>query len=219
MSAYGVWLVTRSEDQTFRFCVDGSYGFAFANILRRWKGPYVFLDVGANVGLYSLIAAQSGRASRVVGFEPDPSSAELFRRNVAANRLDVEVVQAAVSSTPGSATLFVPIGHSGRSSLSQVEAEAVPMIVPVLAGEDLAEVLWRGSVARDVLIKIDVEGHEHQVLQTLSAWNGFRDVRAVWIEFSAMTDSASCTQVLEGAGFRRCFSMGWPHHSDVLFVK
>lgn len=218
-SAYGVWLVTREEDQTFRFCADGSYGFAFANLLRGWRRPFVFLDFGANIGLYSLIAARSGRASRVVAFEPDPGSAEFLRRNSEANGVQVEVVEAAVSSTAGSAVLFVPKGHSGRSSLTPLEPETASVTVPVLAAGDLAEALWRGSIDDDVVVKIDVEGHELEVLKAILEWNGFRDICAVWIEFSAMTDSEACTRLLEASGFRRRASMGWPHHSDVLFMK
>ena len=219
LSAYGVWLTDRDEDATFRFCVKGSYGFAYANVLRRRTSPYVLLDVGANIGLYSLVAARFSRASRVVAFEPDPTSAALLRANARVNGVDVEIIEAAVSSTSGTATLYVPVGHSGAASLRRQREDVTPVEVRKLSGSDLDEVLRASSGETEVLVKLDVEGHEHEALQALSQWIGWRDVRSVWVEFSRATDVEACIELLERAGFERVFSVGTRKHEDVLFER
>src|SRR6476661_2982883 len=56
-SVYGPLLQNRWHDATFRFCISGMYGTYFSDFLRKIPYPYSFVDIGANIGLYSLIAA------------------------------------------------------------------------------------------------------------------------------------------------------------------
>lgn len=219
LSAYGVWLSDREADKTFWFCVRGSYGFAFANLLRRWGAPYVLLDVGANIGVYSLIAACYGQAERVVAFEPDPQSAALLRCNAKANAADVEIIEAAVSRESGTACLFIPEGHSGAASLGNPSVGAHSVPVRCMAASDLDDIVGTPPEGQDVLVKLDVEGHEYEALEALSAWGGWRGVQVVWVEFSEATDVSASVDLLERAGFVRTFSQGTSAHSDVLFVR
>src|SRR4051812_38803157 len=70
----------------------------------------VFLDVGANYGLYSLLAGLWNPTLRVVAFEPIPQIYEGLKRNVAANHLTARVVceNLALSSHSGPTTLYLP---------------------------------------------------------------------------------------------------------------
>jgi len=118
-----------------------------------------FLDVGANVGLYSYVARR--RASQIYAVEPHPRMAAALRRNFAG---DVEVLEFALSDHEGAASLHVPEHEGGElTSRSSLEAEANP-------GFDEREVeveLHRldGLTLPPLgLVKIDVEGHEKAVL-------------------------------------------------------
>lgn len=117
-----------------------------------------FLDVGANHGIYSWVAARV--ASRVIAVEPNPEvAAELVR--TFGDRIDV--VAAALSDHDGRVTLRVP-RHDGRALTSRgtldatahgAEHEAIE--VPCRRVDDL-------GLPPLGMIKIDVEGHEHAVL-------------------------------------------------------
>ncbi|MDR7505918.1 MAG: FkbM family methyltransferase [Armatimonadota bacterium] len=64
----------------------------------------VFVDVGAHIGYWSILAARIiGPEGKVVALEPDPEAAELCRSNIHANELSgiVDVIQAAAWSTEG----------------------------------------------------------------------------------------------------------------------
>jgi FkbM family methyltransferase len=121
----------------------------------------VVLDVGANVGFFTLIAARLvGSEGRVYAFEPLPSNVETLRRNVELNALaNVEIIEAAVGAVEGRARLAL-----GRSSLDgrliaddQSAEESVEVRVVSLDGVGLRD------PAR--VVKIDVEGAEWDVLK------------------------------------------------------
>ena len=212
-------LMDRPDDTTFRFCVKGTYGFFFANLLRRWRRPYVLLDVGANIGLYSLIAAGSRNARGVVAFEPDPRSADLLRKNASLNDVSVDVVEAAVSASSGSMLLAVPADHSGASRLGAAEPGSSSLRVTTLSGAELDDAVGELPPGVEVIVKLDVEGHEFDALRGLRAWPHWRSVAAVWIELSERTDRTACIDTLRGDGFHSSAWVGDGQHADVLFLR
>jgi FkbM family methyltransferase len=122
------------------------------------------IDIGANVGLYSLAAAAAG--ARVHAFEPVPATAARLRTSLALNPEltdRVTVHGEGLSDEPGTLTLFTESldGYSGHASAhlpteAQVESIEVPMNTLDAATADL-----EGPVR---LVKVDVEGHEPAVL-------------------------------------------------------
>ena len=64
-TAYGVEMQENWADSTFRMCVFGRQGDVLAKLLRRWDRPFAFVDIGANQGLFSLIAATPRLCLRV----------------------------------------------------------------------------------------------------------------------------------------------------------
>ena len=124
----------------------------------------LFVDVGANIGAFSLIASEQPRA-RVLAFEPHPATFERLRQNLARNaRQNVEAVCAALgdhegslalSDTPGSATTHAVAAGSDGPAIS------VPL-------RRLDRELAKRGIAPDVL-KIDVEGFEYEVLSGCGA--------------------------------------------------
>jgi hypothetical protein len=58
-SRYGVKLQGNWEDLTFLFCVQGAYGYYLSELLRTAQDAFVFIDIGANQGLYSILASKN----------------------------------------------------------------------------------------------------------------------------------------------------------------
>ena len=132
----------------------------------------VFIDVGANVGFYTLqIARRLTGSGRVYSFEPHPKLIELLQRNAFVNGLAPVVTSFAFALSDGNAPadLQYPVGHLGGGRIAA-------------AGEFAGHTLVQSETKRldDVLgadfccdlIKIDVEGHEIKVL------NGMRRIVA-----------------------------------------
>jgi len=121
-----------------------------------------FVDVGANVGSYTILAG-GGAKARVTAVEPIPETFASLRRNVALNALDdrVSCHRLGLSAAPG--TLRFTSGlDTVNHVLSEKEDEAF-LEVPVVRLDDLIE-----KAEPPVLIKVDVEGHELAVLRGAS---------------------------------------------------
>ena len=97
----------------------------------------VVVDVGANVGYYTVLAGRLvGDAGRVYAFEPDPVSFAIMQRNVRLSGLrNVVLEPKAVSNEPGSIRLFLSDKNKGDHRIYQpegeqrdfIEVEAVPL--------------------------------------------------------------------------------------------
>lgn len=124
-------------------------------------GDSVFLDIGANIGYYSLSAAKMG-FGKLIAIEPNPELLGRLRFNIEANGLSgrVTVVPVAVSDQPGE-MLFDSTGDMGSGHVVKpgVDARGFPVRV-----ECLADVLLRERIRRVTAFKIDVEGHEDKAL-------------------------------------------------------
>ena len=135
------------------------------------------IDIGANVGLYSIFfdalirRSPAGRLRRVYAFEPSQTVYCRLLANLEANDArSVEPFAVAVSNETGFAQFFQPEGHLVNGSLSRGFAElfAQPIrenMVLTVAGSELAVLLARHQ---RVLLKIDAEGFEPKILASMA---------------------------------------------------
>jgi len=141
---------------------------AFARLLR--PGITV-VDIGANIGYYTIISAQAvGVTGRVLAFEPGPDNIRILRHNVALNGLDnVTVRQEAVAANGGRLTLHLSSINPGDHRIYNGEDDDLYNVgrtrqtveVESVALDDFLETLdWNVD-----LIKMDVQGAEHAALQ------------------------------------------------------
>ncbi len=123
----------------------------------------VFIDVGANVGVYSLLAAGI-RGVDVWAFEPSSEAAGRLRENVELNRLSstIRVVQAAVGAVPGEAELTTGKDTVNKLADTQDDGQALTEPVKVVSLDDAIAAETAASVR---LLKVDVEGFEEPVLK------------------------------------------------------
>jgi FkbM family methyltransferase len=128
------------------------------------KPGSIVVDVGANVGFYTLTAAQeAGATGRVIAFEPNEHAANRLRENIALNGLiNVDVVSAALGAQEGKLTFHLAPDSEG-SSLYAVESQDGPTTEVIVATLD--RYLGSAGVTRVDLLKIDAEGAELDVLR------------------------------------------------------
>lgn len=127
-------------------------------------GNTVFLDIGANVGYFSIaIGNRLKRGGKVFAVEPHPVLTNLLERSIQLNSLEtvVQVLQCAVSDQEGTLNLFYPDDHLGKGSSSRnVDEQGQTLSVQ----SHRLDTLLSQDLVVD-LIKIDVEGHELNVLR------------------------------------------------------
>jgi len=137
--------------------------------LRRVLVPGMsFLDVGANLGLHTTVAASLvGPSGRVIAVEPQADLCDLVRLNVTQNGLsNVSVIHAALGRQNGTAELHhVHAGNPAAAALRLQLGEQSLSSSPVPL-RTLADVLGEaGLESSDLVVKIDVEGAELEVLE------------------------------------------------------
>lgn len=121
----------------------------------------LFLDIGANVGSYTVLASGVCKA-KTWAFEPDPNTLRHLRRNIAVNNLDalVKVSECALGAEQGEVPFTV-----GRDTMNRI-ATANDKNVRMVRQERLDTLV--GS-SQPIMIKIDVEGAEESVLHGAAA--------------------------------------------------
>jgi len=158
--------------------------------LRSLAGPeqVVLLDIGANCGLYSLLAACSRPKVRVVAIEPDPDARRLLRRNVdenaeriRANGSGVEIVAVALGAAAGEARFLRSWDQAFGSFFGVAGRLKDTIVVPTRRGDEL---LAERGVDEIDCCKIDVEGGELVVLQGLEQTFRCGKIRFLQIELN-----------------------------------
>ena len=122
---------------------------------------FTFFDVGANMGLYALLAAAMFEPGAVDAFEPTPATASILRGAVKANGFAIDVVEAAVGDRNGSARLHYSAKSDASNSMVEGFKESSSSVsVRTMRLDDHVR-----HGARDPhIIKIDVETFEPAVL-------------------------------------------------------
>ena len=145
------------------------YGYYEKEAVCTWhsfvENDSIILDVGANFGLYSIVAGNKLTTGKVYAFEPVPDLVQQFKRNIQLNELtNIEIVPSAVSDISGSFQFYL----SGKDNLGMSgfhppdNFSGTQKIVDSVILDEWAE---DNQIAKLNLVKIDVEGAEINVLK------------------------------------------------------
>lgn len=168
------------------------------------RGADLFIDIGANIGLYSVIVARGGLD--VMAFEPDTRNVAQLRANIFLNQIAdrVTVHELAVSDRSGP-VMFQPFPNSstGQSHVSEAGTQEVKAVSldDFLAIRD-----------RRLFFKIDIEGHE------LAAVRGMRrllETNRCFLQIESLApNDARLHAMMRGSGYRLLRSIGYDHFYD-----
>jgi len=147
----------------------GQYEETTTRLLKELLSPgMIFMDIGAHVGYFSLLAAREvGAKGKVYAFEPDPSNFSLLVKNAELNGYgELAAFNVAMSNRVGEATLFLSGLDNGRHSTYRQD---LPLRgnIPIQATTVDTFLEQQGWPEVD-LVKIDVEGAERDVLDGMS---------------------------------------------------
>jgi FkbM family methyltransferase len=158
-----IYINTNDYGCPANFINGGRYEEEYLTVLASFRRPdSVFLDIGANLGVFSLRLAPFLRRGRVLALEPNPAIRELLVRSVHLNGLKhlVSVFPFGASDADRQLVLSVPEGHAGGGSVAIPGAGAGGITVDVRRLDSAFADLSGFDIA-----KIDVEGHELSVVR------------------------------------------------------
>ena len=197
--AQGLWL--ELNPRTGQNYLRGGAELTVQKILaERLHSGMVFYDLGANIGLFTLLAARLvGDSGKVFSFEPDPENAARLRRNIQRNGFaNVTVVQSGIWSATGELNFVVSGGASpdhGVGKFVATENGAAGTLTPCVSLDDFSS----DAPPPDAL-KCDVEGAEVEALR-----GGMRILQArhPWIicEMHSEANRRAALELLSSLGY------------------
>jgi FkbM family methyltransferase len=142
------------------------------------KNSIVF-DIGANVGYYSVLFAKQAPNTKVIAFEPFSKQLNLLKQNIRINKLlNICPYKLIVSDQEKRQKIYYSGDkNTGASSLHQITS-----IFETVESITLDKFCDQKKVAKIDLIKIDVEGHELNVLRGMSKLLSQKRIKHVFIE-------------------------------------
>src|SRR5262249_31222568 len=159
-----------------RFRADLQYGFGFDVATRRFEHgdlarmvralrriePTLFLDIGANIGIYTCIIGTLFPALRIVALEPDPKACAVLEREMAQGGFasPATLIRSAAGATDGGEIGLVK-GSGDQAGMTMVAGAADGYCTAPLVRLDALDLPRDGCVA----VKIDVDGYELDVLR------------------------------------------------------
>jgi len=182
----------------------GSYGRAL-ECLKTLSGEPVVLDLGGNIGLFSLLAAAARPSAHIHAYEPGPPNLRIFQMNLLANPAlasRIHLHQAAVGGhardtewsfdeeNPGASGLFGPASGAAHPKFRVTVQSFADVLAALRAPVDLA--------------KIDIEGSEFELLAETPP-ESWRQVRNISLELHE--DPAR--RMSQDDFLRRCESLGY----------
>jgi FkbM family methyltransferase len=125
-----------------------------------------FVDIGANVGLFSMFAAaRAGRDARILAIEPEPGNLRRLDFNLRANPgAPITIVATALSDEPGNLAIEVDRRDRGGTHTRKQSRDAAQPGAPLVPSQTLLGVLAAENFDTIDALKIDVEGFEDIVL-------------------------------------------------------
>jgi FkbM family methyltransferase len=187
--------------------VCGFYGLALSREIKRLADSGgLMVDVGANIGYYSILWAAARPENRVVAFEASPRALSFLERNVTGNSLSshIDIQKTAVSATSGKSPFWPgPEDQTGWGGLSLV-AEEGSIEVSAISLDDF----FRDEPQHIDVLKIDVEGADFLVLKGAAGLLKSRRIRNVFFEENSVRSqklgikSGAARDLLGALGYR-----------------
>lgn len=166
----------------------------------------VIIDLGANVGFFTLWASLRYPHCKVLSFEPFPRNYEVLVQNIARNSLNnCHAIQCAVSGKTGEVVFGLETTIENPTEPHIVEAKGADgrhfFTVPCLSLDDIME---KRSLQTVAFLKIDIEGSEYDVLYNLSDAN-YRKIQRIGMEtedFDERRNTRSLRAFLQEKGYK-----------------
>jgi FkbM family methyltransferase len=126
-----------------------------------------FVDVGANIGFFSLVTSVTKPRIKVIAFEPNPKNFRILNENIVANGFEnIHCEFLAVSDVIGPATLYLNGSDMSASLLPDFQVEYNPATNSIQTQTTtLDDYFEKHGAGRPLILKVDVEGHEVALLR------------------------------------------------------
>lgn len=223
---YGVILNCNPTDKTNIYAISGDYGHMISDHIQTLPKDSIFIDIGANYGLYSNLAAKRLNNGKVFSFEPNPYIYRHFLLALEKNGFkNITPFHCAIGESDEFLKLSYDKKHSGISSLKNTtDNDQNSFTVPVF-NISKWNILKSLESLNNIHIKIDVEGYETSIINTLQSAPWYKNVQSIIVEIdnknlkSFGSSAKKLYDILEKNGFTPQIGFDENKHYDEKFVR
>ena len=153
----------------------------------------VVLDIGANIGAFSMLAAFYVKKGIIYSFEPEKKSFELLKENVKLNKVkNIKIINEAVSNKTGTSYFYLSDTNAGGHSLYSSRADK-KVTVPTVSFEEFIE---KNKIEKIDFLKMDCEGCEYDVFYNCSD-ETFKKIRHIAMECHKIDGESKAIEMAE----------------------
>ena len=173
------------KDTTFRFSCGGAYGNYLNSLIKEHTKDFFFLDIGANIGIFSLIAKNNKKCKKIIAVEPSRLIYKKLKENLPSK--NCALYNLAITKSNGFADLRIKKNHSGSSRLinkkdkkkynKKYKSQKV-----ITKNYKFFDMIYKKFKPYNLIVKIDVEGHQLSVIKELKKSKIYNDISIVYIE-------------------------------------
>ena len=225
-SAYGYTFCANYIDSTFKLYIIGGYGPYYWKRIEKINYDFIFLDIGANAGLYSISALKNKYIDTCYAFEPVKEIVEYLKNNFTLNNCKdkYKILNKAISNFNGQADININPRKLGRSNLRK---NSLPLVnglkkykIDCINANDLNNIISNPKKL-PIVIKIDVEGHEEIVLNELFNSKFKNYIKEIFLEIDERwVDKKKILLNLKKEGFIKIKKIGSNSvHYDIIASK
>ena len=156
-----------------------------------------FIDIGANIGLYSLPLARSTPEGKVIAIDANPLMIEQLRFNAAASKLtNLEIIFSAVSNKTGYGSLTIRNDDDAIVAINEENNDGIPI-------RTLRDILAESKIGKVYGLKIDIEGHEDLALAPYLLSAGINELPIkIVIEHVNQEDYPACKDAFKKLNYK-----------------
>lgn len=154
----GIWKIKAKTD--YDYIISSCFEKELQEEFKKTKG--IFIDIGTHIGKWSIYTAKYSKAEKIYSFEPSKINFKYLKTNIKLNKIEdkIELINKGVSSKKGEISFFFDNKKTGCSGVSEKGNTKIEVITL-----DSFIKQRKIDINKISLIKIDVEGHEFEVLK------------------------------------------------------
>lgn len=166
------------------------------------KQPKIIIDIGANIGAFSILVASKMPNAKVLSFEPLRETFQQLQDNVLINGLDKQITPQKMAVYRKEKT--IKLYNTGRSGLSSIYRTRNEEKFELVKSTTLEKIFERNKIKTCDYLKIDCEGAEYDILSNCPK-SVFKKIKTISLEFHEMTPGQnhhSLIKILNNNDFR-----------------
>lgn len=201
---HDVWL-DRSYDPN-------AFGLSFD-----WASARMIVDVGGNIGAFTLYAAAKSPDAKILALEPEQQNLRVLQSNIERNDLQKRVTALSLGIGDGTpVTLYTFEADQGGNSVYRTKEGGTPVMIQTVS---LGTLFAKNGIAVCDYLKLDCEGAEYEALYATSD-EDLRKIRCMGIEYHHFSDDPThCSEYLEEFLSKRGFRVVRHRKSMLLAIR